>query len=582
MVHTKTIYFWIKNKILMKKIINLFNKKDKRNFFIIIFIELLSIVIELFSIGLLPAFILLISDIEKLRSYSLKYLNYDLAISENNLIIIFSILIILTFLLKNIYLGFVNYYKNYIFKSFYVEKSTKLFNKYLNTSYSFHLKKNPAELHRNVTLEVENLRNFYSSVTNIFKEFIFILSIFVILLITNYKITFIVITTFLVTSALYFIFFKNRITGYSKQSQYHRMHMTKHINQSFGSIKYILISNSQNFFDKYFKKEVEALENYSLKYKTIAYLPKLIIEVSAVTLLLIVAISHSSNGTSFASQVPVLSLYVIIVIKLIPSFNIISTSFTEIKFSKVSTDLLLKEFSNENFSINLNNNNKSLENFEKLELKNVFFSYENKKKINLENINVSVFKNEIIGFIGKSGAGKSTLLDLIIGVLRPSSGTIKLNDKNLDENLYEWQKTIGYVPQDLYILDDTILNNIAFGVDTENVSLEKCKESLSRAQLLDFVESLDDKYNTILGNRGIRLSGGQRQRLGIARALYNNPKIIILDEATNALDIKTESEFLKILKNIKNYSTILIISHRPEITDHCDRVIKLENGKILN
>ena len=203
---------------------------------------------------MLPAFILLISDIEKLRSYSLKYLNYDLAISENNLIIIFSILIILTFLLKNIYLGFVNYYKNYIFKSFYVEKSTKLFNKYLNTSYSFHLKKNPAELHRNVTLEVENLRNFYSSVTNIFKEFIFILSIFVILLITNYKITFIVITTFLVTSALYFIFFKNRITGYSKQSQYHRMHMTKHINQSFGSIKYILISNSQNFFDKYFKK----------------------------------------------------------------------------------------------------------------------------------------------------------------------------------------------------------------------------------------------------------------------------------------------------------------------------------------
>ena len=308
------------------------------------------------------------------------------------------------------------------------------------------------------------------------------------------------------------------------------MHMTKHINQSFGSI-YILISNSQNFFDKYF--EVEALENYSLKYKTIAYLPKLIIEVSAVTLLLIVAISHSSNGTSFASQVPVLSLYVIIVIKLIPSFNIISTSFTEIKFSKVSTDLLLKEFSNENFSINLNNNNKSLENFEKLELKNVFFSYENKKKINLENINVSVFKNEIIGFIGKSGAGKSTLLDLIIGVLRPSSGTIKLNDKNLDENLYEWQKTIGYVPQDLYILDDTILNNIAFGVDTENVSLEKCKESLSRAQLLDFVESLDDKYNTILGNRGLRLSCGQRQRLGIARALYNNPKIIILDEATN-------------------------------------------------
>ena len=174
------------------------------------------------------------------------------------------------------------------------------------------------------------------------------------------------------------------------------------------------------------------------------------------------------------------------------------------------------------------------------------------------------------------------MLDLIIGVLRPSSGTIKLNDKNLDENLYEWQKTIGYVPQDLYILDDTILNNIAFGVDTENVSLEKCKESLSRAQLLDFVESLDDKYNTILGNRGIRLSGGQRQRLGIARALYKNPKIIILDEATNALDIKTESEFLKILKNIKNYSTILIISHRPEITDHCDRVIKLENGKILN
>ena len=173
-------------------------------------------------------------------------------------------------------------------------------------------------------------------------------------------------------------------------------------------------------------------------------------------------------------------------------------------------------------------------------------------------------------------------MDIILGVLSPTSGTIKLNNKNLNENLNDWQKSIGYVPQDLYILDDTILNNVAFGIDDKDISFERYKESLSKAQLLDFVENLEDKHNTRLGNRGIRLSGGQKQRLGIARALYINPEIIVLDEATNALDIKTENEFLKIVKNIKNYSTILIISHRPEITSHCDRVIRLENGKIVN
>lgn len=560
--------------------LRLFNLKDKYNLSKLIFLELVSVFVELLSIGMLPAFILLIIDTQKLRSILFEYFSITLEINDSKLIIYFTSLLIIIYIVKVIYLIVVNYYKNYLFREFFKEKSSKLFNKYIFSSYNFHLKKNPSELFRNVTLEIENLRNFFRNIVELSKGIIFLISAMIILLFTDFKITLIIFITFVLVITLYFIYFKNKITEYSKQIQNHRKIITKHINETFNSIKFILISNKQKFFNYFFQKELNYLENNSLKYNNIAFIPRNIIELAAVCLLIFVTLASFFQGKNLIDEIPKLTLYGVIIIKLIPYFGIISSATSELRFSKVSVDLLIKEFSNyEKYSV-IDQNNENFLKFEKIELKNVFFSYEGQNKINLNNISLNIKKNEIIGIIGPSGAGKSTLLDLILGILKPERGEILINDISIDKIKKEWQKSIGYVPQEPYLLDDSILKNVAFGLREEEISSSKFEKCLKDAQLFEFVRSTENGINTMLGNRGIRLSGGQKQRLSIARALYNDPKVIILDEATNSLDKKTEKEFFEIIKDIKKNVTVILISHSPDVIKFCDNIIKIEDGKL--
>ena len=558
----------------------LFNKKDKNKLIKLIFFELISVLAELFSIGLLPIFILLIIDTQKLRDLFSEYFSIHLIINDNKLIIYFTILLIIVFLIKIIYLILINYYKNYLYREFFKEKSYKLFNKYIYSSYNFHLKKNPSELFRNITLEVENLRNFFKNIVELFKGLIFLVSAMMILFLTDFKITLVIFFTFLSTITIYIFYFKNKITLYSKNIQNHRKIITKHINETFNSIKFILISNKQKFFNYFFYNELNSLEEYSLKYNNISFIPRHIIELAAVCLLIFVTLLSFFQDKNLLDEIPKLTLYGVIIIKLIPYFGMISTALSELRFSKVSVDLLINEFANDETIFKIQKKNTNKFEFKKIELKNVYFSYDNQKKINLNNISLNIKKNEIVGIIGPSGAGKSTLLDLILGILKPSKGKIFINDIHLDIVEKEWQEAIGYVPQEPYLLDDTIFKNVAFGLKEEEISINKFEKCLRKAQLQDFVKLSENGHQTMLGNRGIRLSGGQKQRLSIARALYNNPQVIILDEATNSLDKKTENEFFEVIKDLKKSVTVILISHSPDTIKFCDNVIKIEDGML--
>ena len=219
---------------------------------------------------------------------------------------------------------------------------------------------------------------------------------------------------------------------------------------------------------------------------------------------------------------------------------------------------------------------------DQIKFENVFFSHENSNAKILQNISLEIKPGQKIGFIGKSGAGKSTLIDLILGLIKPTKGNIFVDGLILNENLEPWQKLIGYVPQDIYLLDDTIKNNIAFGLNANDINQEVILKSIELSKLKDYVSSLEKKENTVVGNMGIRVSGGQKQRIGIARALYHDPRILILDEATSSLDTINERKIMEEIYNTAENITLIIITHRHKSVSRCDKVYLLDNGKIID
>ena len=235
---------------------------------------------------------------------------------------------------------------------------------------------------------------------------------------------------------------------------------------------------------------------------------------------------------------------------------------------------------NKNLTDNKIANKKFFEN--QIKFENVFFSHENSNAKILKNIFLEIKQGQKIGIIGKSGAGKSTLIDLILGLIKPTNGNIFVDDTNLNDNLRDWQKQIGYVPQDIYLLDDTIKNNIAFGLNANDINQEVILKSIESSGLKDYVNSLEKKENTIVGNRGIRVSGGQKQRIGIARALYNNPKILILDEATSSLDIFAERTVVEEIYKAAENITLIIVTHRLRAVINCDKLYLLDKGEIID
>ena len=291
------------------------------------------------------------------------------------------------------------------------------------------------------------------------------------------------------------------------------------------------------------------------------------------------------NNLLSASLIPVIGIYLAAAYRLVPSIALIVQSVQQIQFNIKSVKILKDDI--EKFRINqLENLNKKNEiTFNnKINLKNLFFSYEahenDEKNFLFKNINMEIKKGDFVGIQGESGIGKSTLLDLLIGLQTPSSGGIFVDGINIKDNIESWQNLIGCVPQEVFISDDTLEKNIAFGLTKENISYEKIKRSLKFSNLLTFAENLENKIDTIIGEKGSRLSGGQKQRIGIARAIYNNPEILIFDEATSSLDFETENKIIDEINLLKKNKTVIIVSHKKSLFKNCDYIFKIENKKI--
>ena len=502
-------------------------------------------------------------------------------IPNGELILFGGIFLTIIFFAKNLLYTILIYYQCSVIRDLNLKLTNRLYKLYLYAPYFIHLKMNNAELVRNIISETSQVISTVLKVVTLFRELLVLLFIFVLVLYVDILVTFIVFSILSFCAGIFFYFTKKTIHKNAKEIQNLSTTRIKSVNETFGAIKEVKIFNIENLFSNKFSLQNQLRENYFLINSFFTSIPRYFLEAVIIITLIFVIMLYNYLNKDFNSLLPMLTLLSVAAVRLLPSFSSISTSLGAIKSLSPSLDVVVREIQKVG---NLKNEKESLSNYdfsfnEKIVFNNVSFKYPSNVANTLTEINLEILNESKVGIIGSSGAGKSTFINLLLGLLKPTEGNILVDGKNIEENLKDWQSIIGYVPQDIYLLDDTIKNNITF--NEEVIDEDQLKKILKLARLDKFTASLPDGLETYIGERGARISGGQRQRIGIARALYKNPKIIVFDEATNALDVENEKNIMREILELDVKKNLIIITHRHELVKTCNKIFTFDNGRLI-
>ena len=571
---------------LFLDVIKLLNKKDKIRLFFLFLLIILNVFFEMIGIGVIfPLLGFLISE-----KFALEYIHYLSFLSEffelnnKNLVIFFSVLLVFIFLIKNIITFCFSYFKYKFTYDLLNYFSVKLYNRYIKSDYLYFTKTNssiPIRNIENVAIFTEGLNQFLFLLI----EIVFIVSILLLLFYVSFQSTSILIIIISLSFLAFKILTKKKLIILGDERQYFLKKKMQTVYETMQSIKEIKISFSEKFFKNKYERDNKRYSYTARMFETYQSLPRIWLEILGVVSLSAILIIMLSIIDSAEMVISTIAIFGVSAVRIIPSLNrllssfqflnhyssIITTTVQELKIGKMNN---LKNINSEKYT--------KLPKFslkKSLEIKDLTFAYDNNEI--LKNINLNIKKNEIIGIIGKTGSGKSTLANILVGILNYKDGNIIIDEKFQLKKIFNENKNLfGYIPQSTFLLDDTIKKNIAFGEEEINFDEELFWNSLKMSKIDNFVQSLPNKENEIVGERGIRLSGGQIQRLGIARALYRKPEILILDEATSSLDLETEKSFIDALSGMKDKITMIIITHRLSSLKICDKIYEIKDGKI--
>ena len=569
-----------------KKISILTKKKEK---FYLKFYFLFFIIISLFEtigVGLLPTYLSIILDekilIDKVNSFNIELPILNNLLLNENLVLIFGVLIIIFFTIKFFLNLFFFILEAKLFNNLKINLSSSLFRIYLNKNYIFHTDNNPIILGRNITSEVNITVGYVRSFILIIKELLQTTLIVILLLFINAKLTISIIFLFSLLAIFYLKLFSKKLKKKFDISFFERGEKSKIVNQILNAFIEVKLYKKSKFFTKEFKdsitREFGAIKSLDVLNK----LPKIFIELLLVLIFFASILFIIKLNINLNLVIPYLALYFVAALRIYPSISNIILNRLALISGKISITKITKEFidSNKDVDIETEKYSNIFKFKDKIKFENVFYGFKGRKPI-LENINFKINKNDFIGIIGETGSGKSTLIKLMMGFITPSKGKIIIDEDNLAIIRNDFQSIIGYVPQNFYLIDDTILKNIIFGDYEDNINIDKINKILKEVSLEKFVGNLPDKLNTIVGSDGKQISGGQAQRLAIARALYQEPELIIFDEATNALDEKTELEIIENINKIKKDKTIILITHKPKLLENCNRIFQISNKEVL-
>ena len=571
-------------------------KFDK--FFLFFFLVcLISALLEVISIGSILPLISLVSNEELIKSYP-KIYNFLIFFSPLNLfefeisnevkltvsVCFFTFLI---FLIRFFFQIFTEWVKASFIYNLEYSMANKLFKNVMCAPYEFHLKSNSSDFHRDIQNNIGYFSATANAITVLMIEILIITGLIMLALKINFFAT-VIIIFFLISFGLLFLNLTKKV-NFSLGKDVHESSQSrvKNLIEGLGGIKEILIFNKLEIFISQFKKSNSRLTNAKKKNTVIGNLPRFIVEFLLITVLLAALLIITFTSNSISGNLTIIGFFVATFIRLTPSAYRIISSLQRIKFTQKILQSLRKnifffdELVKNKQSLKLKEKkNNSIEIKDKIKISNINFSYDPNRNI-FSDLNLEIKVGDTIGIFGDSGAGKSTFVNIFTGLLKPEKGKILTNNKDINSNIYFWRKNIGYVPQNIFLIDDTLEKNISLDFSNQSKNLKRLSECLMQSELEKFINNLPNGVNTPVGERGSRISGGQLQRVGIARALYNNPDILIFDESTSALDKETELDILKNIYKFKNKKTMIIITHKKELLKNCDKIYKLENGKFL-
>ena len=574
---------------MIKKLNYIFTKKEKIRLAGVFLLILIGSFMELLGVSVFLPFIQVLMEPERVQSeVSLRHV-YEMFHfqSTDQFLIALGGMICIVYILKNSYLTIM---QNAMLKFSYTTRmqlATKLLSTYMAEPYTFHLNRNISELQRSLQYDTGQFMQLINASLQVLAEIAVVMCLGVYLFYTSPTISIVILGLIVVCVGFFTLLSRKYSRRIGKQNEAYNAQLYQWINQSLGGIKEVKVLNRESFFvDSYkdvYKKLIKGAKNNEM----LATIPKYILETVCIVGMIIAVIVKLLWGrrdlTAFVVQ---MSAFAVASFRLLPSVGKINAYVNSIMYCRPALDLIYDDL-------------KAIEDYvpeeqeevkdkvetwhlkEKIELRNISYTYDNADKEVLINVELTIHKGETIALIGSSGAGKTTLADVFLGLLIPQKGHILVDGKNIYDHMDFWHHMLGYIPQSIYLSDDTIRNNVAFGIRNEDIDDAAVEEALKKAQLYDFVQTLDKGMNTFVGDRGVRLSGGQRQRIGIARALYYDPEILVLDEATSALDNETETAVMEAIESLKGLKTMVIIAHRLTTIRNADQIYEVTEGQAV-
>jgi ATP-binding cassette, subfamily B, bacterial PglK len=573
----------------LNKLRQLFNRREKIGFGILMLGMIVSALLETFSIGIIPVFLgLAMNPDQVMRHEQLGPILSDLGITTQRALIIWGgLALIVVFLVKTLYVFLLTYSQIRYAQNRQLRLADRLFTAYMNAPYEFHLNRNTSELLRNTHLEVAGIIDrVLTPMLSLAMQGLMALALVGLLIAADPLVSLAAVILFGMAGGGYELLLKKRLRAYGAQAQANRDRILQIVQQGLGVLKEVRVLRREAYFTKALRRslgEIMLANRFSnlAGGMTAAYM-----EFLAVAGLLGVGITLVALGREMQAIATTLVLVAAVFVRLKAGVASIVSSFASLRFNMVSIEPVyedLKRLGQANGAFATGERalpEAPLRLERKFSLEGVWYRYPGAAENALRDITIVVYHGETVAFVGPTGAGKTTLVDVILGLLEPQRGQVAADGRNIHDNLAAWQRAIGYIPQFIYLTDDTIRRNVALGLEDGDIDDAQVRQVVRAAQLEAFVKTLPDGLDTVVGERGVRLSGGQRQRIGIARALYHDPDILIMDEATSALDNATEKEVINAVNALKGERTLVMIAHRLTTVAECDRLYFVRDGRV--
>lgn len=577
---------------VLKKLNYIFPTRQKLRFLLLFFLSLISTVLEFAGVSLILPFVNILVNPDSITgAFWYRWIVSITGSSATETVLLtLCFAMILIYIIKNAYLLLMINLRVRLVSLNQIRLSSRMIGYFMRKPYTFHLQHNTSEIVRSVTSDVASLfsmvNNLFSLVSNVMITAVLIVYLFRV----DPLLTIILSVAIALCSTLYFLLVKKRIRTAGRENRKTYAKMIRSVHQAMGGIKEVKIMGRETYFQECYTKYGTEYVQRNRIYSVLAAIPSRLIETVCVSGVLGVVAYKIASGADLVTLVPSLSAFAVACIKLLPCANSINGCINSMSYQTSAVESVYEEIiESEAYARRLaqqaaerekQRGKKTAKSNSDIRLEHISFTYPEMDEPVLRDVSMRIRSGSSVGIVGVTGAGKTTLVDIILGLLEPQEGNIYYGDLDIRQDYSQWQNRIGYIPQNIYMTDDTIRNNVALGVYEDEIDDARVWQALEDAQLADFVRGLKDQLDTVIGERGVRLSGGQRQRIGIARALYYDPEILFFDEATSALDNETERNVMAAINSLSGKKTMIIVAHRLTTIEHCDTVFRVADGSV--